>query len=160
MKSSRSISHTLAGVLIKSAERSLEPKRIVSALSNKENDVVMSAIKQKYADAVIHVMAKHRQAIISDYAIDLVELVQPVLEKEFKSKDLQSIEKLVSSPVFVSLISNQAFIDACHEAKDKMNKKVFEIVNGDEVYNMVKISAKDVLDDMTRSFGMDDESSF
>lgn len=159
MKPSRSISHALAGVLMKSAEKSLDPKRIVAALGAKDNDAVMSAIRQKYSDAVLHVISKNKKAIVSDYVIDLVEIVQPVIEKQFKVKELQALAKMISSPIFIKLIENEDFLDACHAAKDKMNSRVLEIVNGDEVYGIMKSAAKDVLDDMTKSFGIDDESA-
>lgn len=159
MKPSRQISHVLADVMKKSAEKSLEPKRIVAALGGRDGDAFMNSIRQKYADAVLHVIKKHKQSIISDYVIDIVEIVQPVIDKEFKSKDVQAISKLISSPAFLNLISNDAFLNACYEAKDRMNSKVLDIVNGDEVHDIVKNAAKDVLDDMTRSFGFGDEQT-
>ena len=159
MKPSRLISHTLANVMIKNAERSLEPKRIVASLVGRGNDAFISAIRQKYADAVLYVLQKNGHSVISDYVIDLVEMVQPVLEKEFKAKELQAISKIISSPAFASLIQNDAFMETCYAARDKMNNKILDLVNGDEVYNIMKIATSEAIDDITRSFGLDDEAS-
>jgi hypothetical protein len=158
MKPSREISHALAALMMKNAERALEPKRIAMAMGSKDGDMLMSAIRQKYTECVIKEIGKHRNAIISDYVIDLVEAVQPVLDKEIKPKDLQAIAKFISSPAFKSLLENASFIEACQSVRDKLNSKVIDIMNSEEVSSYMKSAARDVLDDITKSFGFDDET--
>lgn len=159
MKSSRKISHSLATVLLKSAEQSLDPKRVSAAMGMRDSDPIVNAIRQKYVECVNRVVQKHKNSIISDYAIDVVELVQPVLEKNMTEKDLKSIAKFLDSNAFMNLINHPGFLEACFSAREKMNNKVLDIVNGDEVYALMKAAAKDVTDDITRSFGLDDETA-
>jgi hypothetical protein len=158
MKPSRKISHTLTKILIKSAEQSLEPRRVSAAMGTKDSDAFSNAVRQKYIDAVNKVLQKNRNEVISDYAIDLVEMMQPVLERSMTAKELQSIARFIESAAFIKLINDTEFVNSCFSAREKMNNRVMEIINGDEVYSIMKNAAKDVVDDITRSLGLDDET--
>ena len=117
MKSSRKISHSLATVLLKSAEQSLDPKRVSAAMGMRDSDPIVNAIRQKYVECVNRVIQKHKNSIISDYAIDVVELVQPVLEKNMTEKDLQSISKFLDSSSFSNIINYPCFLESFFSAK-------------------------------------------
>ena len=85
-------------------------------------------------------------------------MMQPVLERSMTAKELQSIARFIESAAFIKLINDTEFVNSCFSAREKMNNRVMEIINGDEVYSIMKNAAKDVVDDITRSLGLDDET--
>lgn len=148
MKPSRKIAHIIADLVLKSANNSLDAKRMKNlysksaSISGDDGMVINSSngdhLLDIWTDSIVEHISSRKDRIISDYILDVIENSQTHLKLNYSEDELNEMAILLSTPLLNKLFSDESLLKIAFDLRDCFNQNIVKEMQSEECVSIMQ----------------------